>query len=549
MMWIAKAWPLPGSRACPERRPGGGRAPGLLAAVLLAVLTLALQIASGAYHCETIVDESSHYVSGLMLHDYVLSGFARSPLDYVRIYHAHYPLVAIGHWPPLFYLVEAAWMLAFSPTRTAMLLLSAGVTLATALLLYAGLARRLGPLVAAVAAGIFVAAPMVQAGTQMLMLDVPTALACLLAMLAYVRYLDRGRARDAVLFAVLAVAAMMVKGNGACLALLPPCALLIGRRFELLRRVSFWLPLPIVGVLAGPWYLLTYDRAAAGFRFAWGLDFVAIASTSNLGYLRDSLGLPIVLLAGLGLLDVVARPHRAGTIAVGAAALFASVWIFQTVVPASLQDRYLAPALPPLLILAAHALATILERLAPLRLRAPLAAGILGLAFLLTSAELVRKQHSGVLEAVEQIFAHLVPGNPAVLISADLLEEGQAIMEIALRDTDRPNLFAVRGSRLLGGGGYNARDYQPRFKTAAEVMAAIDAQAIPLVLARGDGSCDWEHVCQVQAAAAAYPERWQLLGRVDTADMSPVLLYRIAGNDTKPADIASLLALSAPHGL
>jgi hypothetical protein len=517
--------------------------------LFLAVLVLALQIASGAYHCETIVDESSHYVSGLMLHDYVLSGLARSPLDYVRIYHAHYPLVAIGHWPPFYYLVEAAWMLAFSPTRTSMLLLSAGVTLATALLLYAGLARRAGPLAAGVAAGIFVAAPMVQAGTQMLMLDVPTALACLLAMLAYVRYLDATRARDAVLFAVLAVVAMMVKGNGACLALLPPCALLIGRRFDLLRRLSFWLPLPIVGVLAGPWYLLTYDRAAAGFRFAWGFDFVALATTSNVGYLRESLGLPIVLLAAAGLLDVVARPRRAGTMAVGAAALFASVWIFQVVVPASLQDRYLAPALPPLLILAAHALATVLERLAPLRLRGPLLACILGVAFLLTSPGLVRKQHSGVMEAVQQILAHPVPGNPAVLIAADLLEETQAITEIALHDTHRPNLFAVRGSRLLGGGGYNAQDYQPRYRTAAEVMAAIDAQSIPIVLLVGGTRCDWQHVCQVRAAAAAYPERWHLFGRVDVADMPPVLLYRIAGNDTKPADAASLLALSAPHGL
>ena len=518
-------------------------------AILLAALVLALQIGSGAYHCETIVDESSHYVSGLMLHDYVLSGLTRSPLDYIRIWHAHYPLVGIGHWPPFYYLVEAAWMLAFSPTRTAMLLLSACVTLATALLLYASLARRAGRPPAAVAAGIFVAAPLAQAGTQMLMLDVPTALACLLAMLAYVRYLDRPRARDAALFAGLAVVAMMVKGNGACLALLPPCAVLIGRRFDLLRRASFWLPLPIAGVLASPWYLLTYGRAAASFRFAWGLDFVALAATSNLGYLRDSLGLPIVLLAAAGFIDVAARPARAGGIAVGAAALFASVWIFQTVVPAGLQDRYLAPALPPLLILAAHALAAILERLAPLRVRAPLSAGVLGLAFLLTSAELVRKQHSGMLEAAEQLFAHPVPGNPAVLISADELEESQAIMEIALRDTDRPNLFAVRGSRLLGGGGYDAQEYRPRFDTVAKVMAAIDAESIPLVLVGGGDRCDWEHVCQVRAAATAYPERWHLLGRADVTGTAPGLLYRIVGNDTRPAGTASLLALSAPHGL
>ena len=163
------------------------RRAGVVAALLLAALILALQVASGAYHCEIGEDESSHYVSGLLLHDYVASGFARSPLAYLRIFHAHYPLVGIGHWPPFYYLVEAAWMLLFSPSRASVLLLSAAVTLATALVLYAILARRHGPLAAVVAAAIFVAAPIVQAGSQTVMLDVPTALACLLAFSAVTR--------------------------------------------------------------------------------------------------------------------------------------------------------------------------------------------------------------------------------------------------------------------------------------------------------------------------------------------------------------------------
>jgi len=532
-----------------EARPWRN-ASALLVAVLLAGLILALQVASGAYHCEIGEDESSHYISGLMLHDYLATGLGQSPLGFLRTFYAHYPLVGIGHWPPFYYLLEAAWMLVFSPDRASVLLLSAAVTLATALVLYASLARRMGPLVAAVAAGIFVAAPIVQAGSQTVMLDVPTALACLLAMLAYVRYLANARARDAVLFALLAFVAMMVKGNGACLALLPPCAVLIGRRFDLLRRGTFWLPLPIVGVLAAPWYWLTYARAAAGFRFAWGFDFTLLATSWNLRFLRESLGLPIVLLAAAGFVLVVARPRRAGGLAVGAAALFAAVWIFQVVVPAALQDRYLAPALPPLLILAAHALAAILERLAPARLRPPLLAGLLGLAFLLTSADLVRKQHHGVIEAVQQILAHPTQGNPAVLIAADSLQEAEAIVEIAMHDSNRPNLFAVRGSRLLGGGGYNNQDYEPRFQSTAEVMAAIDALAIPTVLVRADGGPrEWTHVRQVEAAVAADPDRWHLLGRVDVPDTAPVLVYRVVGNDTRPADVAGLLALSAPHGL
>ena len=60
---------------------------------------------------------------------------------------------------------------------------------------------------------------------------------------------------------------------------------------------------------------------------------------------------------------------------------------------------------------------------------------------------------------------------------------------------------------------------------------------------------EWEHVRQVQAAIATYPDRWHLFGRIDIPHTAPVLLYRLSGNDTRPAKTAGLLALSAPHGL
>ena len=526
--------------------------PMLAIGIVLAGLIVALQVAAGAYRAEFGEDETSHYASALMLHDYLAGGAPQSPLAYVRMWHSHYPLVGIGHWPPLFYAVTAVWMLAFSPGHLSMLLLSATVTLAVSLLLYSMLRPSSGTLLAAAAAVLLAASPLIRDGSNALMLDVPTALACLLAAGAYGRFLRTGRARDSALFALLAVAAMMVKGNGACLALLPPAAVLIGRRLDLLRRAAFWLPLPIVAVLAGPWYWLTYQLAAAGFRFPWGLAYVEVASAANLGALLHAFGPPIVLLGAAGFVWTALRPRAAGPVAVGAAALFAAVWIFQSVVPAALQDRYLAPALPPLLILAVRAGTAALGRLLPTH-PAParaLLAGVLAATFLLTAAAATGKDRSGIAEAVALLLEHPVPGNPAILLAADSLPEEQAVTEIALQDSNRPHLFAVRGVRLLGGGGYNDQDYEPRFQTPAQVMAAIDALAIPTVLVRADGGPrEWEHVRQVQAAIAAYPDRWHLFGRIDIPHTAPVLLYRLSGNDTRPAKTAGLLALSAPHGL
>jgi hypothetical protein len=394
----------------------------------------------------------------------------------------------------------------------------------------------------------------VQDGTNTLMLDIPVAALCLLATLAYGRYLDHGRARDSAAFALFALAAIMVKGNGACLALLPPCAILIGRRFDLLRKPSFWLPVPIVGLLAGPWYVLTYGNVAAGFRYPWGFGYLAAATAGNIHALLGALGAAVVLLAVVGFIAVVLRPPRppaeAGIVA--AAALFASIWIFQSLVPSAIEARYLAPALPPLLILALHGLDVVSTRLIGTQRHPGLwqwgTSTLVGVSFLISAAGLTTKSSSGIIQAVQQIIAHPVTGNPAVLVAADAPQEAEAVAEIALQDHHRPNLFAIRGSRLLGGGGYNNQDYEPRFHDAIAAMAAIDEQNIPLVLFRADGHpLEWQHLHQIEEARIAHPERWQLIGEISNS--TPVLLFKITGNGEKQANIESLINLSAPNGL
>lgn len=530
-------------------------APLSLATVSIAVLVLILQFRSGAYHAELGGDEASHYVSGLLLHDYLLSGFAMSPRAYLIVYHSHYPLVGLGHWPPLYYLAEAGWMLLFSEGRTAVLLLSATVTLALGIVLYRIMAPRSGRILAAIVAAILVASPVTQGGTSTLMLDVPIALLCLLSMVAYVRYLDSGQTRWSILFSMLAFMAIMTKGNGACLALLPGCTVLLGRRFDLLRKPSFWLPALIVGGLAGPWYVLTYGKVAAGFRYSWGFDYVRTAMVANAQSLVLSVGPVVFVLGILGFLAVVWRPakRRIDSELLGAASLLASVWIFQSVIPSAIESRYIEPMLPPLLILAVFGFRVLWDRLRKAKPAAStLSWGIgalFGLSFLATSAELVAKPSSGVIQAVQQLIANPIDGNPAVLIAADAAQEAEAVAEVAMQDHNRPNLFAVRGSRLLGGGGYNNQDYLPRFNSAEKAMAAIDSYGIPVVLFRADnGPLEWAHMQQIEQARKLFPDRWQEVGRF-AGSAAPVMLFHILANAARPVAQAELIMLAAPRGL
>jgi hypothetical protein len=530
--------------------------PSVVAIAVFALLlpaVVSLQVRAHAYNAEFATDEASHYISGLLVHDYLVSGLA-APMAFLRRFSSHYPLVGIGHWGPVYYAAEAVWMLLFGCSRTAVLLLSAGVTAAIGTAIVVLARPRCGLGIAVLLAVAFLLAPVTQDSSAELMLDAPIALVSLAAMVVYARFLDAPSVGRAIGFALLAVAGILMKGNALCLALLPPFALLIGRRWRLLRRPVFWLPLPIVALGIGPWYAVTLRVVTPGFRYAWGLHYFAVATVANGALLLAAMG-PLLLAAGVaGWLLCVRWPReaRCDSVMACAAALVASVWLFQSVVPAAIQDRYLLPALPPLLLLGGLAL-----RRGGDWLRARHAGPMLpALAALLclTSVAVVgwraeRKAQLGFIAAAPQVWAALPPRDPAVLVVAGAVAEGAAIAELALHDPHRPSLFVVRGSRLLGGGGYNNADYLPRYQTTAQVMAAIDAYRIPLVLFRSDGRPDeWAHVRQVAAAAAADPARWQVIWRGDT-DGHPVVLYRIAGNADQGADTQRLTALSAPRAL
>ena len=334
----------------------------------------------------------------------------------------------------------------------------------------------------------------------------------------------------------------------------------ISRRFDLLRRPSFWLPVPIVGCLAVPWYLLTYSLVSQGFRYAWGLHYVADATRGNSIALLAAVG-PVLLAAGLcGWVAVVWSAHRpkGDQVMTCVAALFAAVLIFQSVVPADIQDRYLEPGLPPLLILAGAALRYVLDRIwcrlpAALGRMRVLTTTLLAIALAASMIPPVvsvpPKTELGFTNAASLVWQHVDPHNPVALVVARQSVEASAVAELATHDPHWPSLFAVRGSRLLGGGGYNNSDYKPRFDTATEVMAAIDAYRIPLVLFSSDSSAgEWKHVRQVAEAMKLYPDRWEVVGRIE-GHGPPVLLLRVRGNADKPADLEHLAALTAPRSL
>jgi hypothetical protein len=519
-------------------------------------LIVAIQIHMGSYSAEIVGDGTSHYITGLLVHDYIKAGFP-SPLVYLKTFHSHYPLVGIGHWGPVYYAVQAVWMLLFSTGRTSVLLLTASITAGTAVALYAFCRSWTSLPFALLAALAFIAMPVVQESSGEVMLDIPIALLCFIAMWIYVKYVETGRAAFSALFGLIASVAMLVKGNAGCLVLLPPLTVLLERRFDLLIKPSFWLPIPIVATLSVPWYLFTYGLVAAGFRYHWGLVYTTIATATNFQVLRANAGPLLITLALLGAFDALRRGRKVSRLT-GPLALFLSVWIFQTVIPVALQGRYLVPLMPPLIILAIRGaqigIALISTGIERLRLEGRyetmislVMVLILGLSILSPALAAKTREYIGFSELAHEVWRQRIPSNPSVLIVTNNDAEGTAIAELAMNDPQRPSIFAIRGSRLLGAGGYNNQDYLPRFKTAEEIMREIDNYDIPLVLFRSDPTVSaWAHIGLAQEAQRLYPDRWELIYR--NREASPeISLYRIRGNARKTADLKKLLALSAPQ--
>jgi hypothetical protein len=515
-------------------------------AVIAGILTVLLQIHLGAYRSELGYDECSHYISGLLIHDYLVSGFSETPITFLRNFASAYPLVGIGHWGPFWYLVEAFWMLLFGWDLTSIMVFSALTTVVIAAILYVVAAKPLGRFLAAFAALAFVCSPIVQVSSASVMLDGAITLICLLAAMAWFRYTETLDYRFSIAFGVLAAIGLLTKGNAGCLALIPPISVLLDRNWGIMRRTSFWVPAAIVLLIAGPWTLITYHQVSQGFRFGWGWPYTSVAVAENFRSLVTADGPLLLAFVPLGIIPLFKRDHSAvKSLSKISFALLAAVLVFQCIVPAAIQDRYLEPAIPPLLLLAALGIHQISQRST---IRYALA-GIATLAALPWITNAAIKQQYGLREAVKQIWLHSVPGNPSVLIVADGGAEGAAVAEIAMHDKARPSMFAVRGSRLLGAGGYNSQDYQARFKDPQLALNEIDQYAIPLVLVRRDRSRrEWAHVAQIDLAHELQPERWQVIYQNVTGTTS-VALYRLAGNADRKADINRLKRLTGPRAL
>ena len=489
------------------------------ATVFLGLLLVAIlwQWLGRAYSSEfSGADESAHFVTGLMIRDYVASGFRATPMTFAKDYYAHYPKVAFGIWGPLLHITEAAWTLVFPPTRVSLLLLMAMISACTAFLLSRAVADEFGSVFGIMAGFLFLSVYVVQRYTGMIMADSLVALLDFCAALAFGRYLNGRRWKHAAWFGVFVSMSILTKGNGGALLLLPPFAILLGRRWNVLKEKSFWAAVAIIGCIAGPWeyYSLTS---------VFGIQARKPPGTFIAGYVWAVLtifGIALLPVVAAGVYDRLIRPVRRGSpdgIWVSVAALVCSVWAFHAIVPVEgVNPRYLIAVMPPslmFLIAGIRAIAGWTEFL-PIRPQWRLwgVTGVVVVLFLIGNFSIPQRRYFGFDEVAERLESPQF-NESAILVSSDALDgEGMLISELAMREK-RPSHIVLRATKMLSQSDWMGERYSLLYHSPEEVMTFLRETPVELVVIQsGDGPPESpDHKLLVQTIDR-FAAEWEHLG-------------------------------------
>jgi len=488
-------------------------------------IVIALQWRANAFWSELAGtdDEPAHYVTGLMIHDYISAGLPGNPLSYARNFYVHYPKVALGHWPPFFYVVQAAWTLPFTPSRTSVMLLMAALTALLATVLCQTIRKEFSLGAGVAVAILLLSLPIIEEFSSLLMSEILLTLLVLSAVLAYGRYLDTERWQSAAWFGIWATLALLTKATGIELALIPLCAVLASRRWRLLRRFSFWLPAILVIGIAGPWYLwIPGAQHESVIRFG-AVQLVLFRLTDTPKVWWEMLGAAPALLAIIGIL----RGRVSGKWLAGVSVL-ASTYVFRFLVGVW-EDRHLVTNVPILLMFAVAGAAWLLARVSA-RWKMAIVGVTVAALVVWNISKSPMKRHYGYDQAARNIVANPQFAKSVVLVCGAAIGEGALISEIAMHES-RPGHFVLRATKLLAHSDWMGWNYRALFNNQADTMQYVEGIPAGIVVIDGDGRRS-PHGSLLFDGIQQHPEKWERLAEYS----SGIFVFRLIGHEGRAAE-------------
>jgi hypothetical protein len=491
-----------------------------LAAALFLGITVMLQWLSGAYSAGFAgPDEPSHFVNGLMVHDYLHHWPPAHPVQFAEEYYLHYPEVSVGHWPPLFYIVQGVWMSLTSQTRVSVLALMALFTALLGFTTYRFIRLEFGEAAGLCAGALVICVPLVQKYSSQVMAEVPVALFCLWATLAFGRYIETGKWQFSAWFGVLAACAILTKGTGIAVVLVV-LALVPLRGIKWFGRGSFWIAPAVLIGLCGLWYLFTLNMARNGWEEKPGLAYMLKALPWNARQVAGILGMGLFPVVIIGLAARITRPSPARGRWVSLALLLVGVCLFQSIVPASLAQRHLLTTAAPLVMFLVAGAAWLAARVrigtATTKTKFMLITGLILTIFAVTTFRIAKFNPGPFGPAVEDLLARSDLHDAVFLVSSQSYGEGRFIAQLAMRES-RPGHVILRGSKMLAEGDWSGRENTLLFSSADAAMHFLDSIPVSILVLHSQlaGPVHLDYT-QLVELIGRYPAVWQCIGTYAT---------------------------------
>lgn len=421
-------------------------------------------------------DEAAHAVTSLMVRDYLAGGWRQPPLGFAKQFYEDFPKVALGHYPPGFYCLAGLWLLP-SATIKSLLLLQVALSACLASLVYR-LASKLVSLPAAILTGLLMAAlPTMLKQTQLIMSDMFVTILCLLAVALWRDYLNRPSMRRAAGFGLVAAAAILTKGSAMGLCAVPLLALALTGQWHLLKSASCWFSGLPVALLAGPWMFYSTKITAEGMIHRPLQKFFPEAASYYSRAMPQILGWPLMAtaLVGVVFLGIRCRTKSSqATLAATVCAMSAGMLLIILVIPAGLNERYLLPLLPTLLVGSLLTIDRLCDMLPKYRRTALF---VLAIGSFSQVAAWPTKDVHGFSQAATRSGVPTTRSEVSKwLVTSDPRGEGAIIAAAAFDCQQRsPSLLRVcRGSKELASSDWMGRDYQSPFVDDAAILRHLD---------------------------------------------------------------------------
>lgn len=450
-------------------------------------LALSLQWRAGAYQSGfgTYPDEPSHFVTGLMVYKYLTGWFGSSPMAFAERFYAHYPAVGFGHWPPLFYTIQALWGVPFGLSRTSALVLMAVMAAVSAALVSYSVRMRYGRVYGAVFGVLFVVLPIVQLHTAAIMAELPLTVFSFATVLAFVKLVEKPTKWQAWVCGLCLAAAILVKGDGWALLAIPVCAPFLTEHPYRFARKWGWITLAPVAVICVPYMLLTINLATDGFeRLSPSWTFIEWALYRYAGDHVRIVGYPLMILALIGAIVTVLRPllaRRAGdAVWILNSIMIAAVFFFHALVPTSLEPRKIFMSIPSLLLFSAAGVKYLSDLVGAVwripKYAYPVSVGVLvSVLSLQQPASLI---HRNMGPAAQAVLDSPTLDRSAVLVGSTAFNESEElsfVAELAAREKADFHHAIIRAGKFLADSSWMGTDYKLRYTDPKEVHALLDA--------------------------------------------------------------------------